>query len=238
MQSPGCKVYAQHVPSRYSNISRSLDASRQSKSRSRQQSFCKAASSEVSLFTDSGLSGPGLGLSGPGSSSKKPSLKIEDVSLESEARSETFLHMDVNTSYGLIISCAIMEQVWLFLIVFVSAQAGLDYTKLRDLLAEGKFQDADDETRAVLIKLAGPGAVDRKWVYFSEVSKSHSPFETALVHKCSTASSVPLSLPQPAFLDQPLLPCRLSLNRLSLCLPHFDGRSFRNVSAHRPCLDE
>jgi hypothetical protein len=45
----------------------------------------------------------------------------------------------------------------------------LDYTKLRDLLAEGKFQDADDETRALLIKLAGPGAVDRKWVYFSEV---------------------------------------------------------------------
>ena len=48
-------------------------------------------------------------------------------------------------------------------------QAGLDYTKLRDLLAEGKFQDADDETRALLIKLAGPGAVERKWVYFSEV---------------------------------------------------------------------
>lgn len=48
-------------------------------------------------------------------------------------------------------------------------QADLDYTKLRDLLAEGKFQDADDETRALLIKLAGPGAVDRKWVYFSEV---------------------------------------------------------------------
>jgi hypothetical protein len=46
----------------------------------------------------------------------------------------------------------------------------LDYTKLRDLLAEQKFQDADDETRALLIKLAGPGAVDRKWVYFTEVS--------------------------------------------------------------------
>lgn len=45
----------------------------------------------------------------------------------------------------------------------------MDYTKLRDLLAEGKFQDADDETRALLIKLAGPGAIDRKWVYFTEV---------------------------------------------------------------------
>ena len=51
----------------------------------------------------------------------------------------------------------------------VSLQAGVDYTHLRDLLAEGKFQDADDETRALLIKLAGPGAVDRKWVYFTEV---------------------------------------------------------------------
>jgi hypothetical protein len=48
-------------------------------------------------------------------------------------------------------------------------QAGQDYSKLRDLLAEGKFQDADDETRALLIKLAGPGAVERKWVYFTEV---------------------------------------------------------------------
>ena len=51
----------------------------------------------------------------------------------------------------------------------------MDYTKLRDLLAEGKFEDADDETRALLIKLAGPGAVDRKWVYFTEVlSPTHT----------------------------------------------------------------
>lgn len=54
-------------------------------------------------------------------------------------------------------------------IAFVSLQAGVDYTQLRDLLSEGKFQDADDETRALLIKLAGPEAVDRKWVYFTEV---------------------------------------------------------------------
>jgi hypothetical protein len=45
----------------------------------------------------------------------------------------------------------------------------MDYIKLRDLLAEGKFEAADDETRALLIQLAGPGAVDRKWVYFTEV---------------------------------------------------------------------
>ena len=46
----------------------------------------------------------------------------------------------------------------------------MDYEQLRDLLAEQKFEEADDETRALLIKLAGPGAVDRKWVYFTEVS--------------------------------------------------------------------
>jgi hypothetical protein len=28
---------------------------------------------------------------------------------------------------------------------------------------------ADDETRALLIKMAGPGAVARGWVYFTEV---------------------------------------------------------------------
>ena len=49
-------------------------------------------------------------------------------------------------------------------------QAGLDYTKLRDLLAAEDFQSADDETRDALIRLAGPEAVKRKWVYFSEVS--------------------------------------------------------------------
>ena len=51
----------------------------------------------------------------------------------------------------------------------------MDYTKLRDLLAEQKFEEADDETRALLIKLAGPGAVDRKWVYFTEVDAPLHP---------------------------------------------------------------
>ena len=53
----------------------------------------------------------------------------------------------------------------------------MDFTRLRDLLAEGQFQDADDETRALLIKLAGPGAVERKWVYFTEVC-SHANMAT------------------------------------------------------------
>lgn len=45
----------------------------------------------------------------------------------------------------------------------------MDYTHLKDLLAADNFQKADDETRILLIKLAGPGAVERKWVYFTEV---------------------------------------------------------------------
>lgn len=50
----------------------------------RQHLSCRAAASDVSLFTDSSLSGPGLGLSGPGASSKKPKINIADVSIESE----------------------------------------------------------------------------------------------------------------------------------------------------------
>ena len=44
---------------------------------------CRAAS-DVSLFTDSSLSGPGLGVNGPGASSKRPNVRIEDIALESE----------------------------------------------------------------------------------------------------------------------------------------------------------
>ena len=48
----------------------------------------------------------------------------------------------------------------------------MDYKHLKDLLADGDFQKADDETRILLIKLAGTGAVERKWVYFTEVSSN------------------------------------------------------------------
>ncbi|KAF6264291.1 hypothetical protein COO60DRAFT_1634466 [Scenedesmus sp. NREL 46B-D3] len=46
---------------------------------------------------------------------------------------------------------------------------GLDYSALRDYLAAGDVRKADDETRALLIKMAGQGAVQRGWVYFTEV---------------------------------------------------------------------
>lgn len=48
-------------------------------------------------------------------------------------------------------------------------QAGMDYSALKTHLASGDVRKADDETRALLIKLAGPAAVKRNWVYFSEV---------------------------------------------------------------------
>jgi len=46
---------------------------------------------------------------------------------------------------------------------------GVDFTALRDHLKAGDFRQADDETRALLIKMAGEGAIKRGWVYFSEV---------------------------------------------------------------------
>ena len=45
----------------------------------------------------------------------------------------------------------------------------VDFTLLRDLLAEQKFQEADDETRRLLIEIAGEDAESRGYVYFSEV---------------------------------------------------------------------
>ena len=51
--------------------------------------------------------------------------------------------------------------------VWSKLQAEFDYAPLRDALAAGDFQKADDITRAALIQLAGPGAVKRNWVYFT-----------------------------------------------------------------------
>jgi len=48
-------------------------------------------------------------------------------------------------------------------------QLGIDFTELRSHLEAGDYRKADDETRALLIKMAGEGAVKRGWVYFSEI---------------------------------------------------------------------
>mmetsp|Transcript_23376 Transcript_23376/g.60746 ORF Transcript_23376/g.60746 Transcript_23376/m.60746 type:complete len:259 (+) Transcript_23376:1-777(+) len=53
--------------------------------------------------------------------------------------------------------------------VVLESEAGIDYTPLKDALAAGEFQKADDLTRALLIQLAGEDAQERGWVYFSEV---------------------------------------------------------------------
>jgi hypothetical protein len=54
--------------------------------------------------------------------------------------------------------------------VVLRSECGIDYTPLKQFLEKREFQNADDETRALLIKVAGPGAVERGWVYFSDVS--------------------------------------------------------------------
>jgi len=51
----------------------------------------------------------------------------------------------------------------------LESEAGVDYQPLRDALEAGDFQTADDITRALLIQLAGEGAQERGWVYFTEV---------------------------------------------------------------------
>jgi len=55
------------------------------------------------------------------------------------------------------------------LLVFVQLQVGVDYTTLRDRLRAGEWEEADNETRRLLIVLAGADAQKRGWVYFTEV---------------------------------------------------------------------
>ena len=46
--------------------------------------------------------------------------------------------------------------------------------KLHSLLASSSWELADAETRSLLIRFAGSGAVDRGWVYFTEAKQLHS----------------------------------------------------------------
>jgi len=46
---------------------------------------------------------------------------------------------------------------------------GIDYEPLQTLLTQQQFQAADQLTLQKLCELAGPAAVQRKWLYFSEV---------------------------------------------------------------------
>ena len=51
----------------------------------------------------------------------------------------------------------------------VESAAGIDYAELQDLLLKEDFEEADRRTSAILRELAGPAAVRRGYVYFSEV---------------------------------------------------------------------
>ena len=54
-------------------------------------------------------------------------------------------------------------------IVPLRSECGVDYAQLQHLLAAQDFQSADRTTIQKLCELAGPTAVQRKWLYFTEV---------------------------------------------------------------------
>lgn len=54
---------------------------------------------------------------------------------------------------------------------YLPSDSGIDYVPLATMLSLGDFSGADDFTRDALIKIAGPGAVKRNFVYFTEVDK-------------------------------------------------------------------
>lgn len=55
--------------------------------------------------------------------------------------------------------------------VSLNSDSGIDYAPLQQLLAEQNFQAADQMTLQKLCELAGSSAVQRKWVYFTEVEQ-------------------------------------------------------------------
>lgn len=54
-------------------------------------------------------------------------------------------------------------------VVTLQSDRGIDYTELQQLLANQDFQAADRLTLQKLCELAGSTAVQRKWLYFTEV---------------------------------------------------------------------
>ncbi|WP_124978237.1 GUN4 domain-containing protein [Aphanothece sacrum] len=56
-------------------------------------------------------------------------------------------------------------------IIPLKSELNIDYRPLSHLLIEQKFQAADTLTRRKLCELAGKDAIQRKWVYFTEVEQ-------------------------------------------------------------------
>jgi hypothetical protein len=54
-------------------------------------------------------------------------------------------------------------------VVPLNSERGLDYRPLQQLLAQQDFQESDRLTLQKLCELAGPEALQRKWLYFTEV---------------------------------------------------------------------
>lgn len=54
-------------------------------------------------------------------------------------------------------------------ILLLQSDQGIDYASLQQLLAKQEFEAADRLTLQKLCELAGATAVQRKWIYFSEV---------------------------------------------------------------------
>ena len=60
-------------------------------------------------------------------------------------------------------------------VVPLRSEAGVDYAPLQNLLATQDFQAADKLTLQNLCELASPAAVQRNWLYFTEVGQFPSP---------------------------------------------------------------
>jgi GUN4-like/ARM-like repeat domain, GUN4-N terminal len=56
-------------------------------------------------------------------------------------------------------------------VVPLNSDRHIDYRLLQQLLAQGDFQTADSLTRQKLCELAGEAAMQRKWLYFTEVEQ-------------------------------------------------------------------
>jgi hypothetical protein len=54
-------------------------------------------------------------------------------------------------------------------VVPLASDRNIDYTTLQQALVQQKFELADNLTREKLCELAGEGAIQRKWIYFTEV---------------------------------------------------------------------
>jgi hypothetical protein len=56
-------------------------------------------------------------------------------------------------------------------IVSLKSEKNIDYSDLQNLLIKQDYQAADSLTREKLCELAGAPAIQRKWVYFTEIEK-------------------------------------------------------------------